>query len=708
HQDEKIAHQDEKIAHQDEKIAHQDEKIAHQDEKIAHQDEKIAGRDAKIRNLKGRSVEREQHIAGQAKKIADIERRLSSSASRVRAQQQRIGRLEDDRAKLRDRLALARWKLTSTTSRKWWRIGVAIGQVKSNVFRIFVLPFDIVSIMFSHSNLPPRPQPTRVKKSAGAKGASPRVGITDSAAKAAQGSTAKHRDSKLLPMIVAAPVSMSLAAPPVTNIRGLRVASILDEMSHQSFAPECGLVTFGPHNWLEVLERERPNILLVESAWRGNSGSWEYKVGTYAYPESVGLPDLTALVEWCRSEGVPTVFWNKEDPIHFDKFKEAAALFDVVFTTDANMTDQYQDLPGVTDRVVGVLPFAAQPIIHNPVGSMTGRDPRPVFAGAYYRNRHHSRRSQLDMLLDAALPFDLMIYDRMGGAVSESFGFPERFQPNIEGTLPYEEMVQAYRSHRLFLNVNSVSDSPTMFSRRVFELLASGTPVVSTSSIGVEQMFGGVVDIVETQSQANEAITRLIEDDEWWLDRSVRGIESVFQANTYADRLHTIAEAAGLSVGSARPRVSVVIGPGSDLSVEDFAGIGNVAEILSLTDQGSGSNTGGVLPVRQIEAPSDGDASSIGHAVSRAASGDWLAFANSAADLWALRSLTTATRITPAEIYVPASNWAQGHEFVNEFDAVGLSVASRDFVDRTSWSPWHSSSGSTAGARVYSAPIIDD
>ena len=82
------------------------------------------------------------------------------------------------------------------------------------------------------------------------------------------------------------------------------------------------------------------------------------------------------------------------------------------------------------------------------------------------------------MLLNAAISNGLVIYDRMGGRVTESFGFPETLRGAIVGTLDYRQMVNTYRSHRVFLNANSVTDSPTMFSRRVFELLACGTAVV--------------------------------------------------------------------------------------------------------------------------------------------------------------------------------------------------------------------------------------
>ena len=65
---------------------------------------------------------------------------------------------------------------------------------------------------------------------------------------------------------------------------------------------------------------------------------------------------LQALVQHCRDAGVPTVFWNKEDPPHFEDFLDTARLFDHVFTTDAECVPAYRERLG-HDRV-GVLPFA--------------------------------------------------------------------------------------------------------------------------------------------------------------------------------------------------------------------------------------------------------------------------------------------------------------------------------------------------------------
>jgi predicted nucleic acid-binding Zn-ribbon protein len=335
-------------------------------------------------------------------------------------------------------------------------------------------------------------------------------------------------------------------APPA-DVSKLRVAGVLDEMSAACFRPDCELLRIDSEGWAEALETHEPHLLLVESAWQGNNGSWQYMVASYTHPDYIGLPNLRALIAACRERDIPTVFWNKEDPVHFERFKEAAALFDYVFTSDSNCIDRYAALEREGTGPIAALQFAAQPRIHNPIGAPGERNPSPVFAGAYYRDRHIDRQTSLQMLLDAAMPFGLQIYDRRFGHEDKAFGFPERFQDRVKGALPYDEMIEAYKAHRSFLNVNSVHDSPTMFSRRVFELLACGTAVVSTESIGVEQTLGEVVSVVETSDEATRALTKL-QDDPYWRELTQNGRRKVIGEHTYRDRLAEVASALGFNV----------------------------------------------------------------------------------------------------------------------------------------------------------------
>jgi glycosyltransferase involved in cell wall biosynthesis len=342
-----------------------------------------------------------------------------------------------------------------------------------------------------------------------------------------------------------------------------RVASILDAFSHACFEPECDLIPVTPGGWRRELIGHQIDFVLVESAWHGNDDNWLYRVANFNKPPGDEIRDI---IRWARKFGVPTVFWNKEDPPNFDRFIDRAADFDFIFTTDENCIDRYRKRVG-PDRFVDALPFAAQPKIHNPILNQPRLD-ATNFAGTYYADDFEPRRRAMDMLLRCAAPYGLDIFDRMHGVSGKEkarFEFPADLRPFIQGSLAYREMLEAYRRYRVALNVNSVSDSPTMFSRRVFELLACGTPVVSTESMGIDRIFNGLVPTVETEHEAVECLERLMKDPGAWLRASVRGTRAVFTEHTYGHRLVTVSRAIGLS-STPLPgkRVVVIVRPVGD------------------------------------------------------------------------------------------------------------------------------------------------
>ncbi|HEY8810510.1 MAG TPA: glycosyltransferase [Solirubrobacterales bacterium] len=370
------------------------------------------------------------------------------------------------------------------------------------------------------------------------------------------------------------PVTIAEREPPRGPGERFRVASILDEMSAACFAPECDLVALSLEGWREQLEARRPDLLLVESAWNGNGGEWQYRIAQYPRKDLAGLPALRALLDGCRERGIPTAFWNKEDPVHFERFSEAASLFDHVFTTDARCVERYRSLPG--ERTVAPLPFAAQPRIHNPVAAVAERSASPCFAGAWYRDRHPDRRRSLEALLDAARPRGLVIYDRRFGADDAAFGFPERFAPHILGKLPYERILDVYKGHRVFLNANSVVDSPTMCSRRVFELAACDTAIISTPGAALSALLGeGMVEEAGDEEAAAAALERLLGEGSARARRARAARRTVFAKHTYAERLATIAETAGLDASSLR--------------LEPFATPGAAANGAGVAPEGTGN-----------------------------------------------------------------------------------------------------------------------
>ena len=212
-----------------------------------------------------------------------------------------------------------------------------------------------------------------------------------------------------------------------------------------------------PKHWRAQMEKTRPAFLFVESAWRGNNGGWRKRIVRY---EDVEDNPLRELLQYCRSEGIPTAFWNKEDPPHFDNFIGAAREFDFVFTSDADCVPRYREALG-HDRVYP-LPFAAQPRVHNP-SREKGWPRYPVcFAGTWMPRRYPERAETLRYLLEPAVQHGLHVFDRNLSRLDfgADYRFPDRYKEAIRGTLTYEEMLTAYRCYDVMLNVNTVSDSP--------------------------------------------------------------------------------------------------------------------------------------------------------------------------------------------------------------------------------------------------------
>ncbi|MFV1876116.1 glycosyltransferase family protein [Nioella sp.] len=317
------------------------------------------------------------------------------------------------------------------------------------------------------------------------------------------------------------------------------VLGIIDEFTTGCFENDVNLIQPRPDNWYALAEKYCPALIFVESAWKGNFGSWQFRVADYSNKPG---NEVAHICQYARDRGIPTVFWNKEDPVHHQKFICSAKLVDHIFTTDANMTGSYRDKTG--NSSVHALPFAAQPALHKPA-PMAGRRRKSCFAGSWYGNRHAERGGSMQWLLRAANRYGLDIYDRNHG--TGIFPFPDEYQAGIKGSLPYKDLCEEYNRYRVFLNVNSVTDSPTMFSRRVFELMACGTPVVSTFAKGIEELFdSGAVWLVHNQEEADEAIHTLLTDDAEWRRRSLSGIREVFARHTYAHRLNDVFKQIGL------------------------------------------------------------------------------------------------------------------------------------------------------------------
>ena len=317
----------------------------------------------------------------------------------------------------------------------------------------------------------------------------------------------------------------------------LKVASIMDEFTASSFFPECKLLQLTPEGWHKELQQSKVDLLFVESAWRGKDDLWGSKVGHHS-------SELCGIIEYCVENKIPTVFWNKEDPVHFQTFLSTAKLFDSVFTTDIDCVDRYKK--HLHHENVYFLPFACQPRNHNPLEKFERKE-CISFAGAYYA-KYPDRTADLEnFITKLSSEFPIEIYDRNYLKDDENYKFPAEYERFIVGTLPFEQIDQAYKGYKYSINLNSIKQSQSMFARRIFELIASNTLVISNYSKGLRSMFGDLVISTDSSEQVLAKL-RVHESQDSSGDRiRLAALRKVMSEHTYAQRLAFVCEKVGIN-----------------------------------------------------------------------------------------------------------------------------------------------------------------
>ncbi|MEI7453785.1 MAG: glycosyltransferase [Actinomycetes bacterium] len=351
---------------------------------------------------------------------------------------------------------------------------------------------------------------------------------------------------------ISAEVAVVLPPPPAVASGGdrkLNVACIMDEFTFSSFQPEAILHQLTPNSWRAELKDSSPDLLFIESAWRGKDELWGNKVGHTSV-------EVQGIVEWCRAKKIPTVFWCKEDPIHFETFLNTAKLFDYVFTTDIDCIHRYKAALG-HDHVY-LLPFACQPATNNPIETYERKDAF-CFAGAYYVRYPDRTRDLGNFVMELPAFRPLEIYDRNYGKNDPNYQFPEEYRPYIVGTLPFDQIEKAYKGYRYAINLNSIKQSQSMFARRVFELLGSNTITISNFSRGVRLLFG---DLVVTSDSGHEIVRRLntlADNEEHSRKFRLAALRKVMSEHTYGQRLaYVVSKVSCKAIKQSLPYIAVL------------------------------------------------------------------------------------------------------------------------------------------------------
>jgi spore maturation protein CgeB len=135
------------------------------------------------------------------------------------------------------------------------------------------------------------------------------------------------------------------------------------------------------------------------------------------------------------------------------------------------------------------------------------------------------------------------VFDRNHDRLSRhlEFRFPKTSQMRLHGKVAHRETANVYKSHAVSINVNSVTSSETMFSRRLVEIIACGGIAVTNPSRAVDRHFRDFCHVVNSYEETSELFGRLrhgpSQDD---LDRAEAGAKYVQEHHTWAHRLEEI------------------------------------------------------------------------------------------------------------------------------------------------------------------------
>ena len=466
----------------------------------------------------------------------------------------------------------------------------------------------------------------------------------------------------------------------------LWVAGIFDDDLAQALEPDCNLITFRPDNWEANLEGRRPHVLLVESAERGNGGSWEYRIASTPHADAAGLQDLRALIDWCRANGTPTVFWYTAPLGSVERFSEAAVLFDHVVATDPNAAMRLQRSGELRAASVFVVPPGVQPAASSPIGAALASDVGTIAPSGV-------PDETFEQLLGAAQTFGLTIYAPQGADVARSDGVTFVRPDSLE---------RAPANHAVYINGESAG-LPT----RALRAAASGAVVVSVPNRALEEALGTAVTIARSTEEAKEAIQRLLSDDARRAAARRAGLRAVIGKHTIRHRLAAIARTAGLGVDEgfdARVAALVLAPAGADADeiAMRLSASGAFAEIVigvvdPIRPQNVTENEDERSPFRVVQQDPALKDGARAQTLAGVASSPWVALVSADGDAGTVADLLLAQRFARADVLSDGEVFA----FTDSVDPEHA-VARREIVAARGWPP--SPQWAREGVRMFTVP----
>lgn len=317
----------------------------------------------------------------------------------------------------------------------------------------------------------------------------------------------------------------------------VRIGIIADEFQLETYRDVAETIYFSPKNYKADID-----ILFITSTWHGLKNDW---TGLGRLNEEGGVKeDIRKIIEYHRSKGAKIIFYSKEDPGNYNVFCYIAQQCDYIFTTDIDCVEKYIEDTGNSN--VFVLPFAVNPLIHNPIGFEDNMRDEVSFAGTWgYADKYPERNIDMAILFDGVMGTDkpLRIFDRNFYAKNSAYQYPIKYSEHVYPSIEHDILMKMHKLFKWTININSSKYSETMFASRVYELQACGNLIISNFNIGMKKMFPNIF-IEFVPHLIKETFDRLTPKKEYELQ--LEGIRRIYRKETVYHRLDYILNKIGL------------------------------------------------------------------------------------------------------------------------------------------------------------------